>query len=264
MREVHIHIQFAHSHDEASNRIDFTLTLYSKGATMRYAKLATIALLSMLFTLILSACNPMTTIVSSSGTPPTPVINGSSNPATPQDPKWETYQADSGFEIRYPLDTYSVHDVARPSLAVEKMIYPGAKIVEPNDVFVYQNGSNQTYRLTLAVIVNEQNWSLDAQREQLFTDNPIVQYSPNALAKHVIQEVTLDGVKALRVDGVIEGPLQLMTQIVAIHNGALYYLLIEPHELPPNQAEAYAPKMANAANKALVDEMLASFKFTDK
>jgi hypothetical protein len=76
--------------------------------------------------------------------------------------------------------------------------------------------------------------------------------------------VTLDGAKALRVDGVTEGPLQLTTQIVAIHHGALYYLLIEPHELPPNQAEAYVPKIASAANRALVDEMLASFKFTEK
>jgi len=228
---------------------------------MRSTKIAT---LTMLVMLVLSACNPITTIAYSSGTPPTPVMSESSAPATPQPPEWETYRADSGFEIRYPLGTYSVHDGARPSLAAEKMIYPGAKIVEPNDAFVYQNGSDQTYRLTLAVIPNDQNWSLDAQREQLFTDNPIVQYSPNALAKHVIQEVTLDGVKALRVDGVTEGPLQLLTQIVAIHNGALYYLLIEPHELPPNQAVAYAPKIANAANKALVDEMLASFKFTDK
>jgi hypothetical protein len=240
---------------------DFTLTLDSKGATMRSAKTVTVALLIMMS---LSACNPITTIAYSSGTQPTPVMSESSAPATPQPPEWKTYRADSGFEIRYPLDTYSVHDVARPSLAAEKMIYPGAKIVEPNDAFVYQNGSNQTYRLTLAVIVNEQNWSLDAQREQLFTDNPIVQYSPAALAKHVIQEVKMDGVMALRVDGVTEGPGQLTTQIVAIHHGALYYLLIEPHELPPNQAVAYAPKIANAANKALVDEMLASFKFTDK
>ncbi len=203
---------------------------------MRSAKIATITLLS---TLILSACNPITTIVSSSGTQPTPVISESSAPATPQPPEWKTYRADSGFEIRYPLDTYSVHNVARPSLAVEKMIYPGAKIVEPNDAFVYQNGSDQTYRLTVAVIANDQNWSLDAQREQLLTDNPIAPFSPDALAKHVIQEVTLDGVKALRVDGVTEGPLQITTQIVAIHHGSLFYLMIEPHELPPNQAEAY-------------------------
>ncbi|HTP10540.1 MAG TPA: hypothetical protein VMP08_19940 [Anaerolineae bacterium] len=219
---------------------------------------------TMLVMLALAACSPITTIASSSGTQPTPVVNASSDLAPSQPPEWKTYQADSGFEIRYPLDTYSVHDVARPSLAAEKMVYPGAKIVEPNDAFVYQNGSAQTYRLTLAVIPNDQNWSLDAQREQLFTDNPIVQYSPNALVKHVIQEVNLDGVKALRVDDVTEGPLQLMTQIVAIHNGMLYYLLIEPHELPPNQAVAYAAKIANAANKALIDEVLASFKFIYK
>jgi hypothetical protein len=126
---------------------------------------AKIATRTMLIMLVLSACNPMSTIAYSSGTQPTPVMSESSSPATPQPAEWETYQADSGFEIRYPLGTYSVHDVARPSLAAEKMIYPGAKIVEPNDAFVYQNGSNQAYRVTLAVILNEQNWSLDAQRE---------------------------------------------------------------------------------------------------
>ena len=231
---------------------------------MRSAKTIAITMLSTLCTLVLSACNPITTIVSSSGTQPTPVISESSAPATPQLQEWKTYRADSGFEIRYPLETYSVHNVARPSLAAEKMIYPGAKIVEPNDAYVYQNGSDQTYRLTLAVIANDQNWSLDAQHERLLTENPIAPYSPDSLAKHIVQEVTLDGVKALRVDGVTEGPLQITTQIVAIHHGSLFYLMIEPHELPPNQAEAYLPKVESAPNKALVEEMLASFKFTDK
>jgi len=228
---------------------------------MPSAKIAAITLLS---TLVLSGCNPITTIVSSSGTQPTPVISESSAPATPQLQERKTYRADSGFEIRYPLETYSVRNAARPLLAAEKMVYPGAKIVEPNDAFVYQNGSDQTYHLTVAVIANDQDWSLDAQREQLLTDNPIAPFSPDSLAKHAIQEVTLDGVKALRVDGVTEGPLQITTQIVAIHRGFLFYLMIEPHELPPNQAEAYRPKVENAANKALVDEMLSSFKFTNK
>jgi hypothetical protein len=144
------------------------------------------------------------------------------------------------------------------------MIYPGAKIVEPNDAFAYQNGAGQTYRLTLAVIANDQDLSLDAQREQLLAENPIAPFSSDSLAKHVVQDVTLDGIKALRVDGVAEGPLHLTTLIVAIHNGALYYLLIEPHELPPNQAETYQPKVENAANRALAEEIAASFKFTDK
>ncbi len=231
---------------------------------MYSAKTAAVALITVFVILVLPACNPITTITSSSGTQPTPVVSYSSLPATPQLSEWKTYRADSGFEIRYPLETYSVHNVARPSLAAEKMIYPGAKIVEPNDAYVYQNGSNQTYRLTLAVIVNDQNWSLDAQREELLTQNPIVPINPDSLSNHTVREVTLDGAKALRVDGITEGPLHITTQIVAVHNGALFYLLVEPHELPPNQAEAYQPKVESAANKALVEEMLSSFKFTDK
>jgi hypothetical protein len=74
----------------------------------------------LLSTFVLSACNPITAIVSSSGTQPTPVIGESSAPATPQPQEWKTYRADSGFEIRYPLETYSVHNVARPSLAQRK------------------------------------------------------------------------------------------------------------------------------------------------
>jgi hypothetical protein len=154
---------------------------------MPSAKTATI---TPLISTALSACNPMTTIVSSSGTQPTAVISESSVPATPQLQEWKTYRADSGFEMRYPLEAYSVHNVARPSLAADKMIYPGAKVVEPNDAFVYQKGSDQTYRLTLAVIGNDQNWSLDAQREQLLTDNPIAPFSPDSLATHLVQEVT--------------------------------------------------------------------------
>jgi len=95
---------------------------------MLSVKIVTLTLMGALFTAILSACNPITTIAYSSGTPPTPVMSESSALATPQPPEWETYRADSGFEIRYPLDTYSVHDVARPSLAAEKIGDKGSSL----------------------------------------------------------------------------------------------------------------------------------------
>ena len=81
--------------------------------------------------LALAACSPFTTITSSSGTAPTPVeVYGSSaaGSAAP-DRVWKTYRADSGYEIRYPLDAYSVRDTARPSIDSARILYPGAKVV---------------------------------------------------------------------------------------------------------------------------------------
>jgi hypothetical protein len=177
---------------------------------------------------------------------------------------WKTYQADSGFEIRYPLETYSIRNVARPSLAAGKILHPGAMVVEPNDLFVYQNSSDKTYRITIAVTADDQDGSLEAQREQLLAHNPIAPYSPDALTNRPVRAMTVDGMKALRVDEVQEGPLHITAQIVAIHNGSIFHLLVEPHELPPNQAEAYQPKAESASNKALVEEMLSSFRFTQE
>jgi hypothetical protein len=231
---------------------------------VRSAEITSITVISVFFTLVLSACNPFTTIVSSSGAQPTPVISYSSAPAAPQERGWQSYRADSGFEIRYPLDAYSIRNAARPSLVTESILFPGALVVEPNDAFVYQNSGDMTYRITIAVTADDQDGSLAAQREQLLAHNPIAPYSLDALANHPIREVTLDGIKALRVDGVTEGPLHITAQIVALHKGLLFHLLVEPHELPPNQAEAYQPKAERASNKALVEEILSSFKFTDQ
>jgi hypothetical protein len=49
---------------------------------------------------------------------------------------------------------------------------------------------------------------------------------------------------------------------VAIRNGLIFHFMVEPHDLPPNQAEAHQPTVESASNKALVEEILSSFRFT--
>jgi hypothetical protein len=83
-----------------------------------------------------SACTPFTTITSSSGTAPAPVVAYNSLTAGSASPDrlWKTYRADSGYQIRYPLNAHSVRDTTCPSIDATCSLYPGAKVVEPHDL----------------------------------------------------------------------------------------------------------------------------------
>ena len=188
--------------------------------------------------------------------------NGATSISTSSD-IWKTYKADSGYEIRYPLETYSVRSTARASVKVAQVIYPGPKVLEPNDSFFYRDPGALTYKISIAVGVNDLAWSLDRNPEQLLAENLIAAYNPASLTGHPIQRVTLGGEKAIRVDNVQEGPLNITIQIVVIHNSFIYDLLVEPQDLPANQAEPYVPKVQVSANRELYEKMLATFKFSD-
>ncbi len=89
-----------------------------------------------------------------------------------------------------------------------------------------------------------------------------MQYDPQLLAGRDIQEVTLDGVKALRVDGLEVGPTGVTAQIVTIHNGLIYELLVEPYQIAGNQAEPLDLGESNSPSEALFETILAAFKFS--
>jgi inhibitor of cysteine peptidase len=175
------------------------------------------------------------------------------------DERWQRYGADSGYEISYPLATYSMRNgLFSPST----VLYPGVKVLEPNDSFSYRTPRAENYQLSIAVHTNEQQLSL-ADAKQLLSRGSLIQYDPALLSDHPVISTTLGGVQAVRVDDLPVGPAGITTQIMAIHNTFVYEVLVEPHLLTTNQAEPYVAGAPSTENRALVEKMLATFKILD-
>jgi hypothetical protein len=170
---------------------------------------------------------------------------------------WHTYGADSGYELRYPVALYSL----RPALqSGADVLFPGTRVVEPNDAFVYREPGQSTYKLSNAVRANDAGLPLD---QALLANSAIIAYAPTLLDGQMIQNIELSGAPALRVDNLPVGPNGVTTQIVALHNNRIYELMVEPHSLTTNVAEPHVDKVGSAANQALIEQMLATFRFVD-
>lgn len=200
-----------------------------------------ISLWALALTLVLSGCvTPL----------PTP-------PMVIDETGWQTYRADSGYEIQYPLATYSMRD----GLSGPDVLYPGVKVVEPNDSFYYQEPRAQTYRLSIAVSENRDGLTLD-DAEQLLARSQLLAYDPALLAEATIEAYTLDGTPAVRVNDLAAGPNGIATQIVALNGPFVYELLAEPHFLTGNQAAPWVQPAPSPDNRQLLDAIIDTFRFT--
>ena len=185
----------------------------------------------------------------------------SASPATDSlvDATWKKFKADSGYEISYPLEWYSIRDGLTSS---HEVYFQGVKVLVPNDWFYYQEPRAVTYKISIAVRENVDDLSLD-EAQSLLSGGAIIAYDPQLLAGQSIQNITLDGVSALRVDDLPAGPAGISTQIVAIRNHRIYEVLVEPHKLTGNQAEPFQTGAVVASSREWVDQMIATFGFAD-
>jgi hypothetical protein len=194
------------------------------------------------------------TLMGCSSGPPSTV---QATPDTLSTVHWKTFKADSGYEISYPLELYSL----RNGLSSPDVLFPGTKVLEPNDSFYYNEPRAVTYKVSIAVRVNTENLSL-AEPELLLAHSAIIAYDPGVLTGLSIQQITLDGVRALRVDDLPVGPAGITTQIVAVHNDLIYELVVEPQQLTGNQAEAFQRGEVVDSNREWIDRIIATFKFS--
>lgn len=183
--------------------------------------------------------------------------NGAST-ASAEAGAWQRYQADSGYHIDYPLAFYSL----RAGQSGPNVLFPGVRVVEPNDAFTYRERNQTVYKLSIAVTANEQGLSLD-EPAALLANSALIAYDPALLADYTMQPIELGGVPALRVDDLPVGPAGITTQIVALHGDLIYELLVEPHVLTTNQAEPFVAGAASAANRTLIEQMIGTFGFTE-
>lgn len=181
-------------------------------------------------------------------------------PTAPQgenDIRWQAYRADSGYEIQYPLASHSMRD----GRTGPEVLFPGVKVVEPNDGFFYQEPRAQTYRLSIAVSENREGMTLD-DAEQLLARSQLLPYDPALLVEATIEEFMFDGAPAIRVNDLAAGPSGITTQIVALHGPFIYELLAEPHDLTGNQAVPWLQPAPSPANRQLLEAIIATFRFT--
>lgn len=171
---------------------------------------------------------------------------------------WQLYQADSGYRIQYPLAFYSL----RAGQSAPTVLFPGVRVVEPNDVFSYQTRGQAVYKLSIAVTTNEEGLSLD-EPEALLANSALIAYDPALLADYLLQQIELAGVPALRVDDLPVGPAGITTQIVALRGDFIYELLVEPHVLTTNQAEPFVAVTDQETNRALIEQVIGTFRFTE-
>ncbi|RIK42555.1 MAG: hypothetical protein DCC55_08600 [Chloroflexi bacterium] len=170
--------------------------------------------------------------------------------------EWKLYRADSGYEIQYPLSTYSM----RTGISGPEVLFPGVKVVEPNDSFAYREPRAVVYKLSVAVTENSAGLTLE-DTEQLLANSQIIPYDLALLENKSIEQIELGGEPALRVDDLPVGPAGITTQIVAIHGPFVYELMVEPHQLTGNQAEPYVEGKVTPENRALVEQVIATFQF---
>jgi inhibitor of cysteine peptidase len=195
---------------------------------------------ALLLTMMLTACT-----VQLPATQPQPVAEA-----------WQPYRAESGYAIQYPLNTYSM----RTGISGPEVLFPGVKVIEPNDSFYYREPRGVVYKISIAVTENSTGLTLD-NAEQLLTNSQIIRYDPVLLEGKSIEPVELGGEPALRVADLPSGPAGITAQIVAIHGPFVYELMVEPHQLTGNQAVPYVEGAVSPDNQALVEQIIATFQF---
>lgn len=158
---------------------------------------------------------------------------------------WNDYNAAGAFSFQYPIELYSVQTGPANSQALA----PGVVEVVPNDSTNLTPDAS-TYKISVAVHENTNGLTMDNQAELLASGGILLQYDPALLdSSHPIQDYTIDGIPALRVDNLPAGQAGTVTQIIAIHNDKIYEWVIEPAQVD-----------GGTSNLPVVEQILNSFE----
>lgn len=136
-----------------------------------------------------------------------------------------TYRTpDANYTFTYPLDYYSVRQTL-VGADNPNIIFPGALEIALNDSLIYRDGQGTIAKVTVAGMAVPDGTELDAS---LLGTGPLMQYAPDMIQPDQVQQIDLGGVPALRVDNVPVGQAGALTDMLAMYNGILYEITIEP------------------------------------
>ena len=135
-----------------------------------------------------------------------------------------------GYRFDYPVQTHSVRtsnvmDPATVDVALGALVG-----VEPNDSYLYADGAQPTYLTRMRVLAGFNTELVDdnADLTAYLGVSPLLEYDP---ASATVEHITLGGQPAVRASGIPVVPGEGMTDIIAVFDGLLYEIVIEPAPL---------------------------------
>ncbi len=145
-------------------------------------------------------------------------------------PDTRTFQPlDRGFAYRfdYPINTHSVRTSNLTEPANINLSFGSLISVEPNDSYLYADDAQPTYFTRMRVLAgyNPEPMADDADLTQYLGTSPLLAYDP---ADAVVEAITLGGQPAVRASGIPQVPGAGITEIIAVYEGLLYQIVIEP------------------------------------
>ena len=136
-----------------------------------------------------------------------------------------------GYHFDYPLATHSVRTSNAMTPATVDVAFGALIAVEPNDSYLFADGAQPTYLTRMRVLAgfNTELVADDADLTQYLGKSPLLEYAPADAA--VIEHITLGGQPAVRATGIPVMPGEGPTDIIAVFDGLLYEIVIEPAPL---------------------------------
>lgn len=176
-----------------------------------------------------------------------PVINGDTHVPSPQavsiPPGWKTETTD-WYHISFPTDIYRIY-------ATDFAL--SLKTLDPTDDILHRFPDTTFYRITIAAKSGDTPVAVSGAYDpaNLFGHGPILEYGAEEIQGKTIQEITLDGSPAYRIDAL--DSQGVTADIIALRNDVLYEIVVEPYELGKANPEEYLP---------LVEQIINTFQFT--
>lgn len=165
---------------------------------------------------------------------------------------WRGVEADSGFVIYYPPTLYTV-DVLPSN---ESSPFSGAIVLTPTATLNERTPLAPSYTLSILAHGADKRYSL-FEPVGLLANGRLLSYTPDLLADHPIMRTHLVDAPAVRVDEIAAGPAGVTTQLIAIRADIVYELVVTPAQVTSTGDAA-----ADQANRALVEQMIQSLRFT--
>lgn len=142
---------------------------------------------------------------------------------------FESLDRGLGYSFDYPIDTHSVRTSNLQQPTDMDVVFGGLIAVEPNDSYLYADDAQPGYLTRMRVLVDtevavDENVDLAALAGTL----PLIQYDASELT---VQEITLGGQPAVRVDGIPVVPGEGATEIITYFDGLIYEIVIEAFPL---------------------------------
>jgi hypothetical protein len=177
--------------------------------------------------------------------PAAPFAESLTPPASLGVDSWEVYSATGVYSFRYPAELY----VIRSENKLEAS-WPGVIILEPRESFNIKEPLAQTYRVSIAIHPNDQGFDPAYNAIELLSSGGILlRYDSQLLdGANRIQDHSIGGMPAWRVDELPVGQAGVASQIMAVRNGLIYEWVIEPVQTS-----------GGTRNRYLLEEILATF-----